>query len=139
MWKRGCYLAATFSCSICTATGSSLLVASLAVRSCDVALALDALWGKKTSKFLLSTTWQALEEGAECVLPLCFTKQLTPKWKCCHYLLTPMSTDNFRQTPEPEFFCFEKCKKNNFFLNFLKSVFLDWFSNRAKNKTTPLS
>lgn len=50
-----------------------------------------------------------------------------------------MSTDNFRQTPEPEFFWFEKCKKNNFFLNFLKSVFLDWFSNRAKNKTTPLS
>lgn len=105
------YLAATLSRSICAGTHFSLQVARLAVRSRDVALALDALWMQTTPSFCYQQYNRLREELPECVLAVCFTKPLTftPKWKCCHYLLTPMSLETslkFRWTPNTEVYSY---------------------------------
>lgn len=67
----------------------------------------EKMWMQTTLSFCYQPHNRLREELPVCVLALCFTKPLnfTPKWKCCHYLLTPMSVETslkFRPTPNTD-------------------------------------
>lgn len=94
-WERLLYLAATLARSIGAGTHLPLQVAGLAVWSCHVTLTLGALWGMfgggGEHQASVITSKAGIEEPAECVLALCFTKPMKSKIKMlCYRHFTPM-------------------------------------------------
>lgn len=101
-WERLLYLAATLARSIGAGTHLPLQVAGLAVWSCHVTLTLGALWGMfvggRQHQASVITSKAGIEEPAECVLALCFTKPMKSKIKMlCYCHFTPMSGGKINQ------------------------------------------
>lgn len=101
-WERLLYLAATLARSIGAGTHLPLQVAGLAVWSCHVTLTLGALWGMfvggRQHQASVITSKAGIEEPAECVLALCFTKPMKSKIKMlCYRHFTPMSGGKINQ------------------------------------------